>query len=260
MDTTCMTEEFALGQALISPEDLDAESCIYVNMDNCLECYRQAGEPCNRENMYIADPTKWNCNDPNTSAADKVGCTGVGGYEFNISWLVGMAPPPPGMRLWPTDNAVYVYWDNSSEVTPDIRINRIDFESYRIWRADNWDRPYGSSVANGPESGLWQMIAEYDVINNYINTRDCPATSRSSTRCRWAPTRACRGFGTGRAFWTTRASRAWTPPCRSSSTATPPGCTRSGRRSTTRWASSCLRWLRWSPGRPTARPWIRSSW
>ncbi len=172
MDTTCMTEEFALGQQLITAADLDPEGCIYVNMDNCFECYRQVGEECNRENMYIADNTRWNCADPAIPDDDKAGCTGIGGNEFQINWLVGMAPPPPGMRLWPTDNAVYVYWDNRSETTPDIRINQIDFESYRIWRADNWDRPFGSSVDNGPESGLWSMIAEYDVVNTFVQRRE----------------------------------------------------------------------------------------
>ena len=101
-----------------------------------------------------------------------MGCTGVDGLEKQIHWLVGMAPPPPGLRLWATDSRVHVFWDNSSETTPDIRLGEIDFESYRIWRADNWDRPYGSSLDNGPESGLWHMIAEYDIVNNYVSYRE----------------------------------------------------------------------------------------
>jgi hypothetical protein len=79
-----------------------------------------------------------------------------------------MAPPPPGMRLWPTDNRVHVYWDNESEITEDVRLRAIDFESYRIWRADNWTRPYGSSLENGPGSNLWQLIAEYDIVDSFI--------------------------------------------------------------------------------------------
>lgn len=163
MDTTCMSQEFLLTKPFISQDQLDDDGCVYVNMDNCFECARIAGEICNRENMLIS--SVWNCNETSSSP----GCTGVLGAETVIHWLVGMAPPPPGMRLWPTDNAVHVYWNNSSQITPDIRSNLIDFESYRIWRADNWERPYGSTIENGPESALWQMIAEYDEINTFIS-------------------------------------------------------------------------------------------
>jgi hypothetical protein len=173
MDTTCLSQEFALSVPFISSEDfIPGTDCLYVNMDNCFECYRQAGEECNAENNFIQ--TVWNCGDEGIPDSEKAGCTGIGGNETQINWLVGMAPPPPGMRLWPTDGAVYVYWDNRSETTPDIRINRIDFESYRIWRADNWDRPFGSSIENGPESGLWRLINEYDVVNHFIETRNLP--------------------------------------------------------------------------------------
>jgi len=84
-----------------------------------------------------------------------------------------MAPPPPnGLRIWSGDSRVHVFWDDNSEVTPDIRLQKVDFESYRIWRADNWDRPYGASVINGPESTLWQLINEYDLVNNYVVYRE----------------------------------------------------------------------------------------
>jgi hypothetical protein len=63
---------------------------------------------------------------------------------------------------------VHVFWDNESETTPDVRLNTIDFESYRIWRADNWTRPFGSSLENGPGSNLWQLVAEYDVVDSFI--------------------------------------------------------------------------------------------
>lgn len=167
MDTTCVAEDWLLGKPLITSDDLDEDGCIYVNMDNCFECVRQAGAFCTRENRLIE--TLWTCSNENGPWA---GCTGVEGNETLIHWLVGMAPPPPGVRLWPTDSAVHVFWDNRSETTVDVRANRIDFESYRVWRADNWDRPFGSSVENGPESGLWQLIAEYDYVNTFISTRE----------------------------------------------------------------------------------------
>ncbi len=170
MDTTCVAEDYILSQPVITGDDLDDDGCVYVNMDNCFECVRQAGQFCTKENRFIE--TLWNCSDPDISEEQKAGCTGVGGNESLIHWLVGMAPPPPGVRLWATDSAVHVFWDNRSETTADVRANRIDFESYRIWRADNWTRPFGSSVENGPESNLWQLIAEYDYVNTFINTRE----------------------------------------------------------------------------------------
>jgi len=169
MDATCVDQSYLQGQATISASDLDAEQCIYVNMDNCFECARQNGQQCTPDNHLIE--TSWNCWDKTVPDREKKGCTGIDGNEFQIHWLVGMAPPPPGMRLWPTDNAVHVFFDDRSEKTPDVRSNRIDFESYRIWRADNWDRPFGSSVENGPGSNLWRLVAEYDLVDTYVQSR-----------------------------------------------------------------------------------------
>ena len=174
MDTSCLSQEFVRGLPLIKQSDLfmDAEAndfCIWVNLDNCLECARQNGELCTADNQLMEN--SWNCNDETLPDGAKTGCTGIAGNEYQIHWLVGMAPPPPGIRLWPRDNSVHVFWDNSSETTLDVRLNLIDFESYRIWRADNWTRPYGSSLENGPESGLWQLIGEYDIVNEFDQRR-----------------------------------------------------------------------------------------
>ncbi|MBU0742830.1 hypothetical protein KKG45_03880 [bacterium] len=170
MDQSCVPTDYLLSFPRIGADDLDAEGCLYVNMDNCYECGRQAGQYCTQENRLIT--TVWNCWDPSISDANKKGCTGIEGKETQVHWLVGMAPPPPGTRLWPTDRSVHVFWNNLSETTPDVRSNRIDFESYRLWRADNWERPFGASVENGPESGLWQLIAEYDLDNTYVQRRE----------------------------------------------------------------------------------------
>jgi len=180
MDTSCVVQESLIGEPALSDQDLIlvldpsdpdfGKHCIYVNMDNCAECARQNCEACPRQ--AAADlRLSWNCWDPSVPDDQKVGCTGVNGNETQITWLVGMAPPPPGMRLWPTDNKVHVYWDDRSERSRDLRTNQIDFESYRIWRADNWARPFGSSLENGPESNLWQMIAEFDLDNYYYRRR-----------------------------------------------------------------------------------------
>ena len=166
MDTTCIDPLWALGRPRMQDSDLfayDGKVCAMVNLDNCFECARQLGRECTTEDFALG---RWTCND--SLAVSTAGCTGIDGLEHQIHWLVGMAPPAPGMRLWPGDGVMHIYWDDRSERTPDVRLQKIDFESYRIWRADNWTRPFGSSLENGPESGLWQMIAEYDLVNSYV--------------------------------------------------------------------------------------------
>jgi len=96
--------------------------------------------------------------------------TGVDGRECLIHWLVSTAPPPPRMRLVGSENRTDVLWDNFSETTPDLRLNVLDFESFRIWRADNWTRPLGTDVNTGPGSSLWMLLAEYDLPRNIVGS------------------------------------------------------------------------------------------
>jgi hypothetical protein len=173
MDTSCVSLDWVLGTPALTDADLfevtvngRSKVCAMFNMDNCFECARQLGHVCTGQDFSEG---RWTCND--LEGTNLNACTGVAGNETQIHWLVGMAPPPPGLRLWPTDSGVHVFWDDLSEITPDIRLRKVDFESYRIWRADNWDRPFGSSVLNGPESSTWQMVAEYDLVNTFINSR-----------------------------------------------------------------------------------------
>lgn len=94
--------------------------------------------------------------------------TGIDGKETQIHWIVGTAPPPPFVRI--DDHAadgVVIYWDNFSETVPDVKTQIFDFEGYRIWRADNWTRPVGSSIANGPGNELWKLLFEADVVNDW---------------------------------------------------------------------------------------------
>jgi len=93
-------------------------------------------------------------------------CTGVDGKETQIHWLFGSPPPPPNLRIWPTEGKNVLFWDNFSETVPDVSELIYDFEGYRIWRADNWDRPFGSSAENGPSSDLWMLLDEFDLANN----------------------------------------------------------------------------------------------
>lgn len=94
--------------------------------------------------------------------------TGVDGKETQIHWLVGTAPPPPNLRLIPGDGKITILWDNFSEITPDVSTLQIDFEGYRIWRADGWDRPLGTSILTGPSRDLWQLLEERDLVNGIL--------------------------------------------------------------------------------------------
>ncbi len=92
-------------------------------------------------------------------------CTGIDGKETRVRWLYESPPVPPNMRVWPAENQNVLFWDNLSEMVPDLKRGDFDFEGYKIWRADNWTRPFGTSEANGPPSNLWSLLGEYDVIN-----------------------------------------------------------------------------------------------
>ncbi len=105
---------------------------------------------------------------PRGEAIDEDFMTGVFGKETNVNWLVGSAPPPPNMRILPFDHKVVLLWDNFSEVTPDVSTLEFDFEGYRIWRADGWGRPLGTSVLSGPARELWQLLEERDLINGVL--------------------------------------------------------------------------------------------
>jgi len=98
--------------------------------------------------------------------------TGVDGKEHHVNWLVGSAPPPPKTRVIPGEHQVTILWDNFSEVTPDVSTLQFDFEGYRVWRADGWDRPFGTSVLSGPSRDLWQLLEERDYVNGVAPDRN----------------------------------------------------------------------------------------
>ena len=92
--------------------------------------------------------------------------TGIAGAETQIFWIVGTAPPPPSVRLDDTSkDGVTIYWDNFSETQPDVKSLAYDFEGYRVFRADNWNRPTGTNAANGPPAELWKLLFQADIVD-----------------------------------------------------------------------------------------------
>ena len=141
----------------IDPDSCDGSSealsaargeIIWINVD------------CREELALFADPL---CPKGDATFADFQ--TGIDGKESHVFWLVGSAPPPPVTRIIPGNDRVTILWNNFSEVTPDVSTLEYDFEGYRIWRADGWERPLGTSVLTGPSRDLWQLVEERDLVN-----------------------------------------------------------------------------------------------
>jgi hypothetical protein len=94
--------------------------------------------------------------------------TGINGQETQLFWIVGTAPPPPALRIDAANrDGIAVYWDNFSESQPDVKTQVFDFEGYRVFRADNWARPEGTSVLNGPGNDLWKLLFQADLRNGF---------------------------------------------------------------------------------------------
>ena len=161
MDEACAGTEPVFGAELISKDNMtlepDGRICIWVNADNCEECFRRAGRECTLENDLYWD----------VGGAP----TGTGGRESRVPWIYGgeVPPTPPAMRLAPGDNGVDIFWDDSSEHDPDYHRGVIDFESYRVWRVKHWTRPQGVSEEQGPPAEAWDLIGEWDVESEVAN-------------------------------------------------------------------------------------------
>ncbi len=150
-----------------------------------------------------------NCEGPNINQYvdfDCDPCTGIDGKEQAVRWMGASTPPcpqvfveypeddpnpcstlrinaktgelelseirGPAVQLQPRDNAVVIRWNNASELVPDPFSKRFDFAGYRIWKAEQWVRPEGST---GPTPELWSLLAEYRLpkhINPKMRHRD----------------------------------------------------------------------------------------
>ena len=166
MDPSCIGTDPIFGVPYIFREDLfptpDGRSCIYVNADNCEECYRAMGQECTVENGLY-----WVFTGSYPAYRYPGFYTGVSGREHHAPWVSsGELPPlPPNMRLVPGHHRVEIFWDDISEYEPDYLRNVIDFESYRIWRVSDWTRPAGTDPGAGPMGSHWNLIDEYDIFN-----------------------------------------------------------------------------------------------
>ncbi|MBU8923067.1 MAG: hypothetical protein KOO63_14710 [Bacteroidales bacterium] len=151
-------------------EDFDPDPCdnnfeellivrghyIWANMDCSLELYNFNHRKCYKDiNATLEDYR-----------------TGVDGREHNLHWITGGVSTPPRIRVVPGDRQVTVYWDNLSEMVPDLVTGLIDFEGYQVWRADEWHRPLGSSKINGPASDLWSLMEARDLVNEVLPNID----------------------------------------------------------------------------------------
>jgi len=94
--------------------------------------------------------------------------TGIEGKETRLNWITSTAPPPPLMRVIAGDNMATLFWDNTSEMTPDAVTMQYDFEGYKIFRAHDWHRPLGTTAATGPSSDLWYLIDGRDIVNGIL--------------------------------------------------------------------------------------------
>ena len=133
--------------------DGNGDLCVWVNMDNCEECFRAYGDDCTPEIFHSTYMGRT--------------LTGVSGREQHYPWSIyhETPPPAPGFRVVPGDNQVQITWDDRSEhaLDPDRGVN--DFESYRVWKVQHWVRPPGTSPEAIPPADLWGMIEEFDLIS-----------------------------------------------------------------------------------------------
>jgi hypothetical protein len=119
-------------------------------------------------------------------------CTGIDGKETAVRWIGSSTPPcpqvstafpddeeypchmlkadentgaqtkdkirGPSVQILPQDNSVIIRWNNASELVPDPLSKKYDFAGYRVWKAEQWERPVGST---GPGPELWSLLAEF---------------------------------------------------------------------------------------------------
>jgi len=151
--------------------------------------------------ILIAAPDCAGANKKQYADFDCDPCTGINGKETSVRWMGASTPPCPQVamdfpdyeqypchtlkidgktgavtpdkirgpcvRIVPLDNAVVIRWNNASELVPDPLSKKYDFAGYRVWKAEQWDRPVGST---GPGPELWSLLADYR-LPKYLDGR-----------------------------------------------------------------------------------------
>lgn len=167
MDESCTGSHPVMGYLRINPEEMfmdeNNELCIWVNADNCEECFRALGVDCTMDNNYFMSYFRYGFSPYWTPQY----YTGVFGREKRFAWVIPREYPPiaPNFRVVPGDKQVEIFWDNISEKDPDPDTGVMDFESYRVWEATHWTRPNGVSPTQTPPHRQWSMILEIDLVN-----------------------------------------------------------------------------------------------
>ena len=157
MNNDCAGSDPVMFQDTVGEVNLEMDNegnlCVWVNMDNCEECFMARGYDCTPD-VYHSTYTGHVA-------------TGVYGREAHYPWSTfrETPPPAPGFRLVARDNQVEVFWDDRSEFTVDPARGVNDFESYRVWRVNHWKRPAGVAPDAIPPATMWSMVDEYDLIN-----------------------------------------------------------------------------------------------
>ena len=81
-----------------------------------------------------------------------------------------------------------VYWDNFSETAAGRQdAQGTDFEGYRVWRADNWNRPSGTSSPTARPTNCGSCCSGTDVVNNFgedTGLGPVPLRTAHRTSCR----------------------------------------------------------------------------
>ncbi len=167
MDEFCTGSYPVFGYYIIGSDnffiDENGDECIWVNADNCDECYRKFGVECTEANNLF-----WDHFIRTTSYyRNPEYFTGIFGRETRHAWIAPRPYPPisPKARVVPGNQQVEVIWDDSSEYDPDPVTGLLDFESYRVWQADPWSRPDGVGQEQSPPHENWAMVDEIDLVN-----------------------------------------------------------------------------------------------
>jgi hypothetical protein len=109
--------------------------------------------------------THWVDDDCNCCTPLQLGPGTCQGWEELVHWVGRVSPPPPAMSTddpvsrtrMEDDRSVRLEWDNASELVADPSTGQVLFCGYRVWRVENWKRPFGSV---GPAPQEWHRLAD----------------------------------------------------------------------------------------------------